>query len=620
MVVLGTGELVEQRALVASENAPPRRRGLTEADVRRLAVGGLVAVAAMTWAVLSFADRELIVTDEALYLVMIDKPALATRSASAYHFLLSPLFALAGESIAQWRLLRAFLDIGSTAVLGATLVSYLRSRRPEGKPISAWAGVGITAAVTAVGFASWSWPANGFGYNELANILSTLIAAALLIILKQPRSVTAGALAAATALGAMLVGLLVARWTGAVMVVFGCGVVLAVHHRGSAFFRLAFAAVVGAAVALFATHLWIADLGDLVAGITSGTSDVRRGSHSTTLLLDRYSLSFSAGVIFSIPNLLFVVCVSWSIERWRAGTAGTFQVIAMICVAVAFAFLAGRLLADNRTWPMNSASFSLAAIAGILLFRQAVEKARQHGLGSSAKSVVLPGLFLAIPLAVAAGTNVLIFVQMLLLAPLWLVAAILLLADRPIQSARIRSVGLAGVVVLGATCSLLGIEGLYNAHYHAPLAESARVEEGRFAGLIVAEDKQQTFEELELLRRELRPNPTVVSLWSRPALVFALDGHGIGFPWYSPNAIEAAVTTIEAACVEDGFVPADDVVLIAQETRSDYFFQIVSALDTCGISFPNDFTQETTVIVPDTHTLGAPRPIDLTLQVFVSRR
>lgn len=596
-------------------------RSLALIDMRCLAIGALAAAVAMTWTVLSFADRELIVTDESLYLVMIDNPALSSRSASAYHFLLRPLFSLVGESIIQWRLLRAFLDIGADVVLGVSLVSYLRSRRPAGHSIcSGWAGVGITAAVTSVGFAAWVWPANGFGYNEVGNILSTLIAAALLIILKRPGVVTPGTFAASLALGALFVGLAITRWTGAVMIVLGCVVVLAVHHRGSALWRFFVSALTGAAMALVATQLWISDVGDLVDGIASGTRDVRRGSHSSSFLLDRYLLSFNTGVIFSIPNLLFVTATGWVFERWRAGKAQTVHVVAVVCVAVVWAFGGHRLVSDTRTWAMNSASFSLASISLTLLVSQGLERARRSDLWSSVTSTVLPLLLLAIPLAMAAGTNVLIFVQMLLLAPLWVVAAILLLGDGPIQPARVRSFGLAGVVVLGATCALLGIEGLYAAHYHAPLLESARVEEGRFAGLVLDEEKQIAFEELELLRRDLRPNPTVISLWMRPAPVFALGGHGIGFPWYSPNGIEAAVTTIEAACMEDGFVPADDVVFLVQETRSEYFSQIVSALETCGISFPGDFTQEATIVVPDTHHFDGPRPIEIALQVFVSRR
>ena len=111
----------------------------------------------------------------------------------------------------------------------------------------------------------------------------------------------------------------------------------------------------------------------------------------------------------------------------------------------------------------------------------------------------------------------------------------------------------------------------------------------------------------------------MISLWNRPGVTYALGGHGIGFPWHSPNGIDAAVATIEGACLDDGFTPASDVVFVMEEAESEQFNQIVRALSTCGINFPGDFEQAAALSLPASG-LNEGTAEDATFDVYISSR
>ncbi len=618
------GAAVEQTAdsVAESELATrgTRSRRLSDSEARSLSVAALAVLGAMTLILIAFIDRGLALADQSLFLVMTDEPELSRRSASGYHFLLHPLFELVGKSIVPFRFLRAAIDIATDVVFGAALVSYLRARNPLSKLHGTLEASGLVAGITIVGFVSWSWSANGFGYNELGSIFAMLIAATLLMIVRDAGRLERSTFAFAGILGALLVGFAIVRWTGAVLVLFGCTVIVLNTHGFRNSLRLALRTLLGATVAAVIVHWGISDLGELVSGIQSGMVDIRRGAHSIDFILGRYATSVKNGSALGVLSVAAISLVALVATRWQSGRARSLSVALAAALAMGWAFAADRPITGNRSWSINATSFSLAVVSLFLLCVHVVKIHKQSGLRAGLDSMLMPAMFLAIPIAVFAGTDVFIFIHLILLAPLWIAAIVMILSSNSIGSGRIRSLGYASIFVLGGACALFGVEVLLHLDSLAPRDESALIEQGRLEGLVVGEDKHLLFSELESIRTDLRPNPTVISLWNRPAVVYALGGHGIGFPWYSPNGIESAVATVEGACREDGFVPASDVVLVLQEVESEQFGRLDRALEACGIDFPADFDHVTSLVAPG-HQIVDRVPLEiLDLEVYVSSR
>lgn len=593
------------------------QRGISEGQTRWLVAGVFASLVGMVLLVLSVARREITVTDQALYLLMIEDPEISRRSASGFHFLLNPLFDLVGQSVVEWRLLRAVLDIGADLFLGWALVEYIRTRHPATKLQDKWTGFAMVGAIGLIGFASWSWPANGFGYNELGTILVTTIGALLLLILKNGPRTTRASLFLASILGALLVAFAITRWTGATIMLFGLTVITLTHFAGRDIARLVGSTFAGAVAAAVIIHFGVADLRTIADGIVSGTVDVSRGSHSLSFLLDRYTTSLLNGLTLGGATLILIVLGVLVLHLWRSGSASLPVVCLTVGLASIWAVAGDRLVLDNRLWSINGASVVLAVVAVVLLAAHGIGSTQQYGLHLGVKSILVPGMLLAIPVAAQLGTDVFIFVSMILLAPLWVAAIVLLLSSSEVLTSAVRSFGFVGGIVLGAACVMLSAEGLLRVHSFSPLDQAVELEEGRFAGLAVGEAKFELFTDLEELRTDLRPNPTVISLWNRPAVTYALGGHGIGFPWYSPNGIEAGVATVEAACRDDGFTPAPDIVFVMEETESEQFQRMVAALATCGIHFPADFERASPVRLPPNMFTPNARQDGL-LEVFIS--
>ena len=81
---------------------------------------------------------------------------------------------------------------------------------------------------------------------------------------------------------------------------------------------------------------------------------------------------------------------------------------------------------------------------------------------------------------------------------------------------------------------------------------------------------------------------------------FALEGTGLGFPWYSlVNGPEAAAETISGACLEDGDTPTGDVVLVTESDDPASWGPIRQGLIDCGINFPEGFELVTTMVAPE---------------------
>lgn len=572
-------------------------RVVRHSDFALCALVSIVFTAIAAAIVFSRSEFYIELADQSLYLLMIDNPEASIRSASGFHVLLSPLFSVVDESVINFRRLRAVLDIGVDLGLGISLLRYLKSKGYSGLFDSTPVALTVIFTVTLSGFSSWIYAVNGFGYDQLGAIIFTLLATVLLWILGSE------AVAAASTLNSPLVAVfggaifslaLIVRWTAAVTTAILILVVLIEYLGSKRTMALLRASTVGVVGAFGLIHLMLIDLQTLAGGIVAGTVDVSRDSHSLMTLVGEYATSSFAGLASGI-GLLLAAAFALVLIRFRNRFDKSLLLGLVTAGFVMFAVQTAYGL-PHFIEALSVGTF-LCAICGVLIVDRVREHRRSGESSSIRSSIALPVALAAMPILLAAGSLLPIFLTSLPLVPLWV--AVLWIMVPNVKSAQVRSVSMLISAVLLSGMPWLVWQG-FDTPARTPLAEQpALVERGRYEGLRVDPVTQQLLHDLEDLRPQLDPNPTVLSFWVRPAVPFALNGTGIGFPWYNVDrAPNAAAETISGACIDDGAIPTGDVVFVTEEPDPISFGPIREALADCAIDFPTGFELIDTMVAP----------------------
>lgn len=566
--------------------------------------GALSALTAVF--VVMASDRGIDLTDQALYLAMVDEPVASIRSASAYQVLVRPLYRLVDESIVHLRLLRAALDIGADVVLGMALVRFSRQRYPGSSIDGTMQAAATVALVVCGGFTMWVWAPNGFGYNELGSILLTLLTSLLLLIVADPDSAVVRLRTYAFAFGVLFAGLMITRWTASIG--FGCcaGAALIAHHARRNALALLGAAAAGSTVGLLLVHVFVLDLRVIVRGIAAGTTDVAQGAHAGDKIFGTYLFSLDIGLRAIGPFLVTIAAIAAADQYRRAGRLQHSVALAVMPTMFVLGLLFERAFINSRLGGLNRWGTALGLMCVMLLVTRFGSTLAKSGFRVAASEATLAGTLVATPIIAALGSDNPIFVNAVLVSPVWIAAALLLIRQLSMQSAIGRFAGI-GLLLLVATVPIFAYEGLLVSPNRIYGEQNIAVTEGRFEGLHVDEQTHQLFGDLESLRQQLDPKPTVLSFWFRPAVLYGLDGQGIGFPWYTNFDLAASAATIEGACLEDGATPTGQVVIVTEETNPNNFGPVQDALRSCGIDFPNGFEERQTLITP--------RDIELTVYV-----
>ncbi len=561
-----------------------------------LAIAGCVSLVFVTGVALYTTNRGMDIADQALYLAMADRPEASIRFGSAYHVVLHPLFVLLGESVIAMRVLRLMLDTGVDVLFGASLVAYLRTRFPASIASTGWAAVAVIIGSTIVGFSSFIMATNGFGYDELGSIVLTLLGALLLRVgLRRESWVDMVLLGAA--FGALVAVLVLTRWTAALATAPAFLVTVALHQRLRHTLVCIGASLVGALGVLVSIHLWVLDIGTVAGGIAGGMRDGRQGVYSTSELVNRYVDSLRFGLL---DGLVFVALLGVVVFALRLRHAG--RITNLLVAVIFFAALFGELAIDKgrddtRFMMLNSWGAVLGMGAALLWFGQAWHIRSSEETRSSLADAALTATLLIMPIVAAVGSFNPLFLTAAILSPLWVGAAIIVLHHLP-SAPIVRLTGGAALALLIGAVPPLAAEGMLFPN-RVWGQQDTLVEQGRFAGLYVDDLSHQFFTDLEAVRQQLEPDPTVISLWQRPAVLYALDGHGIGFPWYSDETIEAGAATLTGACQEEGDVPTGQVVIVTEELDQSGLGIFDGALRSCGISFPEDFELLTELVASD---------------------
>lgn len=590
---------------LASAPAPERGAELPAGDLgdssardrflRSLAWVCVVASAITTIAVALAADRGIDLTDESLYLTMTDQPLRSVRSPTGYHILLHPFFELVGSNVVRWRMLRAALDIGVDVFFGMSVVAFLRSTSPHDLLDHRHARVAVTAALTVIGFMSWSWAPNGFGYNEAASILHVAIAAVLLRLAIPQAGPQVQHLLYGSWLGGLLVLLTVTRWMAAAAAIAGIALVLAMM-RDRKPWSVVLSAFVGAVAMLVAIDVAVVDLGILARGMSDGTADVAAGPHGGLGQIVGYLELIWVGVSSAFGLIVAVGLVFLSFRAHRAGQINARMCVGLVTAALFINLLLDRAFGFGTVFSVNSWGTVFAILCVVILLREAVlaskDSPRDHLNG-----LAIPALLIMFPVTAAAGTINPLFMVSVAAAPLWLAGVAMLLLRRPLAGhAAVLAVSL--LVVLVGVAPLSAIRGLHLAPYRVDGAQDREVAAGRLAGVQTTAATAVLLDELEAIRVGLEPDPTVITFWALPIVPFALDGHGLGFPWYQSDLLEVTAASIAGSC-EDNGAPTGQVVVVIPPQDLDALGPIDEALRSCDISFPQDFTKVSSLTTSD---------------------
>lgn len=588
-----------------------------------LALSAVALGLALTATVIWWSSRGHGLIDESLYLTMIDKPAAGIRFPSAFHVLLNPLWELSGESIPRWRLLRAAVDIGVDVVFATTLVRWVHHHYPQSAMGQVWPRVAAVASITVAGFGTWAWAPNGIGYNELASILLTMLAT-LLIVLAWDDCARSKVVAASVATGALLFLMLLVRYTAMAGFVLALSAVL-VHRRGVAgALRIAPFIASGAAAAAVFVHLAIFDLGQILVGIVESTSEAAQGTHGPVALLGTHLLSTAEALVDGLRygGPFIVVLAIFTFAEQRVGASDdpdlerpTMRHPQPAAIAIA-AVVAGALLlirtpitgVEKSLMAINTWAFN-ALLLGLWIVVQGVRSSLSNAGVRSVSSVwTLAAALVAIPVMFSFGTANPLYLNAISLAPLWFGATIIAMSPAATRD-RFSRGAVVGLSILTFSVSILAYAGITTTLFGPNGSQDTRVTAGRFEGLLLDSETARFVGELETLRGQLDDDPTVISFWRRPAVPFALDGEGIGFPWYSNFSKDADSALMAGACRADG-APTGQIVLVTEETDPEEFGPFREALAECGIAYPGGFEHMTQL----TEANGQ------TLDVFVARR
>lgn len=562
-------------------------------DLRPAAIVATAFSVVATFLVIIRSNNYIELADQSLYLLMIDDPEAAIRSASGFHVLIAPLFSLVGESVVGLRIARAILDIGVDIALGVSLLRYLRSRGNSEVFDKPAAGLAVVSTITLGGFAAWIFAVNGFGYDQLGAIVFTALLAVVLWLIGGRGSASTEAMLAASA-GAIFSLALIVRWTAA-LAALGFLIWLLTEHFGFKRTRSLLGAwFVGAVAALAIVHVAVIDVDVLARGIRDGTVDIKRDSHSFGVLINQYVVWLWRGVLASVGLILasaFTVLVIKQRHRMRGAVSVALVGSGLVMIGLSV------VLQMSQSVSANVVGTFFALTCSALIVARARTNWKVFGVNRLPSGLALPVTLTVLPVFLAAGSLLPIFLTSLPLATFWVSGLWVLLPS--MQPGKLRTAGIAVGAVLLSSMPWLLWQSLEAPQRTQFAEEPVRVETGRFEGLLVDETTQQLLHDLEDLRLQLDPNPTVLSFWVRPVVPFALEGTGLGFPWYSiVNAPNAAAETISGACLNDGDTPTGDVVFVTEESNPAEFGPIRGALRDCGIDFPVGFELVTTMVAP----------------------
>lgn len=538
------------------------------------ALAGVAALGTAVWVVLSFvsARHGVDLTDESFYLASYRWWSESTLAFSGAQYVVGPLFQAFGYDVPLLRVAKVVVLVALHLDLALCLLGWigrLRGERVAG-PTRAW----VVACLVATAAAPSIWLPRSPGYNDLTLIGGLVVGSAILSLAARDREQRLPAVRLVLT-GAVLLALLLAKWSTAVMIL--CFVVWvatwAVRNRGirgllATGALVAVGSVVAAALVQLATP-WPT----ILDGLSEVNSAVAATSNSPVALLALYLRSTAYLVVVALAACAVLGLPLLVLRRWpRAASAYAWGVVPVLAVLLPFVLL-GRPLQGG---PDSFFAFAVAWTAWSLTFLAGLHAELRSPQVRSALPVL--GWLAAVPWLFGVGTgNELYFLTFSLLAP-WVAAlvAVLLLArpDHPELSAG-RAGSLVVAVLLVLACGISGTSVVpYRTDGTLETTEPVTVD-GTLEGLLVTPEEAEQYADLA----ELVGPPDgrrLLALDELAGLALLLDLQPLGEVWASRIDPARTAAGVESVC-RGASLPAPVVISDRDLVASD-----IAALASCG--------------------------------------
>jgi len=585
------------------------------ADRRRVFRVGFVTTAALAaiafGLILATLNRGFDWTDEGFVYAMISSNRVAEGEVWGFQHILHPLFALLGDSVLAFRILRL---VGYVALSVVLVFGARRIARRLGILLSRGQWLFILLFAQVGTFAAWGYPPRYLGYNEVASWLAQAGAVLILVLLTD-----------------VLVAPDRAQWRTAGMW-FGLGVIIAVITvvkitSGAVFGVLVLAAVLvpTSSFAWWKRLLTVAAGGVLGIGVVwalgfplvgylrsayhllTDSSAQAASDHSLAAMIPTYLESARLTLWYVSLPVALVAVVTLVLFRSRSGdgsgvgaeqarqssllTRGLWT-LAVVAVVTVYAIPAG--LAWNQIGVavafLGGSGFAILVILGDRLVVGADPAPRRRAV------IIVAAVIVALtPFISAVGTNNAIMGSTVFSATTW--AVLFGFALCAMWTALPGRRGGAGIpLMLGASAMAIFVVFVVNDVFMTPyrtvpyFQQHDVVDEGPLRGLrLTAEEAELADWLAQAAEAESAVDAPAVAI-SAPGALLAFNQSGWANPWVDAMW-PVSFASVARAC-EDG---TPDGLLVLQpdsETTESASYQgFVGALASCGIDFPEDFEE-----------------------------
>jgi uncharacterized membrane protein YuzA (DUF378 family) len=556
-------------------------------------LAGLAATATAVWVAASLvsARHGLDLTDESFYLASYRWWSTSTLTFSGAQYVVGPLFEAFGYDVPLLRLTKVALLLALHADLGLRLLAWLSRARQQPLPRStrAW----VLASLVATSAAPTIWLPRSPGYNDLT-LMGALVLGSTVLALAATAPGQRLPWLRLGLTGAVLVALLLSKWSTAVMIacfLVGVGAWTA-RHRGLPSLLAVGGVLAGGAAAGAALVQVAMPWPTILDGLAAVNRAVAATSNSPSSLLGLYLTSTTYLFVVAAACVAIVLLPLPALGRWpRVRAAYAHGLVPVLVLLLPYAALGRRpvggpedFFAFAVAWTAWSATF-LLGLRGRALPRDVPRRS------------VLPvlGWLAALPWLFGAGTgNELYFLAYCLVGP-WLAALIALAvltapdshADRASEEATStggagpqwldvrRATSLAAAVLAVVA---LGVSGTAVVPYRSDgtLETTAALHlDGTLTGLLVTPTEAREYADLVAAVGPAEGRRLLV-LDEMPGLALVLDLQPLGEVWTSRIDTGRTASGAESVCRSED-LPAPVVVADRELLPSDR-----AALRACG--------------------------------------
>ncbi len=594
-------------------DSPAAARPSRLASAALLRPAALAVVAAGLLALLSFSiivaslNRGFDWSDEGFVYALIASGRTGAGEFWGFHHLLNPVYELLGSSVLVFRALRLLGYVTLGVVITLLARSVLQSWGVElGR-----AGWILVALVGQIGtFAAWSYPPRYLGYNELTSWCTQLVSAVLIALLlrrERPGAARRSDRALWLAAGVLLGILFMAKITAGLFLPLLAVGAAALGTMGGRWFARLGALLGGVATTLLLLVVSGVPVVDyLLNSFRLGADPVSQvgASYSITSMLRTYITATVDTVrLLAIPILLVALIVLAVRGIGKRGSGGDpergaapiehvavllFVVLAVLLIDVV------AITGSLASWTSLGAFNLFLLVVALFVFAAHLAEVVPPVAGARrgrARFVLAVVVFTLAPLVSALGTNNSIVGHTVFSVTIWAVGAgvalvVLARTSRAVTaSARLLPLGLALLVMLISSAAVTA-DAVRHPYRSTPLfTQTSTIASGDLRGIRVTEEEASLVAFLGAAADSLDASEVPTLSLASPGALLAFNSSGWSAIWPGPGW----AASIALSCDADR--PDDLFVLQARSSMegTDAYDRLVSGLQDCGISFPDDF-------------------------------